>query len=159
MAEEDPEGITETGGSLRAKLEASNAANRELESQLKPLLVAQEISSKGYKYVTPDDLKDVSLSELATKAAALEKSKIAARADVVKSILKDQGVADDELDAEVERFLNPDRTESHAEQSTRLADLGRIGGRISPSDKDKGLHGQDLIEAALQEKYAKNRRR
>lgn len=159
MADNDSEEQLETGGSLRAKLEATQAENRELASQLRPLMAQQEISSKGYRYITPDDLKEVPLKELSTQAAALEKAKADVHASVVKSILRDQGYADDELDAAVERFMNPDKQESHEETSTRLANLGRIGGKIPESDKDKGLHGQARIEAALSDKYAKTRRR
>jgi hypothetical protein len=159
MAEEDPEGSSETGGSLRAKLEATQAANREMEAQLRPLMAAQVIADKGFKYLKPEDLKDVPLKELASKAEALNKANESIHVNVVKTILADQGVPDDEMDAAVERFLNPERGEAHAETSTRLAQLGSIGGRIPESDKDRGLHGQDLIQAGLEAKYAKTKRR
>lgn len=159
MADNESEDQLETGGSLRAKLEATQAENRELAAQLKPLMAERLIADKGFKYLKPEDLADVPLKELATKAEALNKAKESVHATVVKSILADQGVPDDELEAAVQRFLNPDKQETHAEASSRLADLGRIGGAIPETDKDKGLHGQARIEAALQEKYAKNRRR
>jgi hypothetical protein len=159
MAEEDPEGTTETGGSLRAKLEASQAENREMAKTLRPLLAAQVIAEKAYKYVKPEDLADVPLTELATKAEILNKQKGEVHEQVVRTILAEQGVADADLDTAVQRFLNPDAQESHADTSTRLASLGRIAGTAPESDKDKGAHGQDLIELALQQKYDSNSRR
>lgn len=158
MAENDSADTNEAGGTLRAKLEAALAEKRELESQLVPLKAAQVIGSKGYKYVTADDLKDVSLTEIEAKAATLEAQKEAMRLDVVKQILAEQGVDEASLESAAKRFIGAEKSETNADVSTRLAGLSRIGGEIPESDVERGKTGVARIEAALQEKYSKKPR-
>lgn len=159
MATDPTEEGNEAGSTLRSKLEHQLEENKALKAQLAPLLAANEIATKGYKFVKPEDLSGVDPTELAAKAAALEDANRKVHADVLRSVLADQGVPEAELDAAVESHLNPDQREDHAVVSGRLASLGRVTGSIPETDKDRGLTGQDRIAAALNEKYAKNTRR
>lgn len=153
MAEEGSEDQSETGGSLRAKLEASNAENREMAAELRSFKAAKEIADKGYKHVTLDDLKDVSLTELSAKAAELETKKTADHEVVLRQVLAAQGYDGDALDTAVSQLLNPE--ESHNEVSTRLASLGRISGGAPGAHDTEGRTGRHLIEAGLEENAEK----
>lgn len=149
MADEQPEGGSETGGSLRAKLEASLEANRQMAAELHGFKAQQIIAEKGYKHVTIDDLQGVDLTELATKAEAIEKQNLQLRETVLKETLQSQGLDGDRLDEAVKNLLHPQ--ESHADTSTRLANLGRIAGGAPGAHDTENLTGRQLIMAGIEE--------
>jgi hypothetical protein len=155
MADEQPEGGSETGGSLRAKYEAALDESRQLAAELIAYKAKDVIQEKGYKFVTPEDLKGVGLNELAARAEAVEKQKLEIRETVLRDALAGQGLEGERLDDAVRNLLNPQ--ESHAETSTRLAGLGRINGTFPAQGDTDGLEGRDLIRAAVAENANKRR--
>lgn len=158
MADDGSEGQSETGGSLRSQLEATIAERNQMASELLGFKAAQEIGAKGYKHVTVDDLKGVKLDELPAKAAQIEKDKLAVRETVLRDVLKDQGYEDGErLDEAVKKLISPD--ESHAETSTRLANLGRIAGDFPATHEDEGLTGRKLLQAHFGKQEKSNKQR
>jgi len=90
----DSEEEKESGTSLRKKLETTLGENAKLKEQLVELAGKQLITEKGYKLVSVEDLKGVSLSELETKAQELETQKAAAEAETVRRVLASKGLAD-----------------------------------------------------------------
>lgn len=158
MADDGSEGQSETGGSLRSQLEATIAERNQMAQELLGFRAAQEISAKGYKHVTAEDLKGVKLDELPAKAAQIEKDKLAVRETVLRDVLKDQGYEDGErLDEAVKKLITPD--ESHAETSSRLANLGRINGDFPGAHEEETLTGRKLLQAHFgkQEKQSSRR--
>lgn len=149
MGEFDDESGNESGGQLRSKLEASLAAQRDMAKELRGFKATALIAEKGFRYVTAEDLADVDLAELGKSAAAIEDRKGKERETVLRQVFTDQGVAEDQLDNAVAQFLAP-KQESRAEQSTRIADLGRVHGTRVDTSKT-GLTGQDLILASLKD--------
>lgn len=156
MADDLDESESETGGSLRSKLEASVKANKQLADKLRTFEAKELIAAKGYKYVTAEDAAGVELDELPTKLAEIEKQKLATRESVLRDVLKGQGHEDGErLDEAVKSLLNPQ--ESHAETSTRLASLSRISGDFPGVHDSDGLEGRALIRQGLIENASKRR--
>lgn len=145
MADEQPEGGSETGGSLRAKYETALEENKQMVNELRTFKAEKVITEKGFKHVTAADLEGVGLDELATKAAAVEADKVKQQETVLREVLQRQGLDGKKLDDEVSKLLNPQ--ESHADTSTRLAGLSRIQGDHPNAHDDEGLQGRDSIRA------------
>lgn len=145
MADDGSEGQSETGGSLRAKLETALEENKQIAGELRTFKASQIITEKGYKYVTAADLEGVGLDELASKAAAVEESKVKQEESVLRDVLQRQGLEGAKLDNAVKNLLHPQ--ESHADTSTRLAQLGRIQGDHPSAHDTDHLEGRDLIRA------------
>lgn len=154
MADDGSEDQSETGGSLRSKLESSIAENRQLATELRSFKAAALIAEKGYKFVTADDLKDVSLAEFDAKAAELEAKQAKQEEVILRKVLANQGTySEAELDSAVTRLLNPE--ESHAETSTRLQSLARIKGDAPSRHDGENSTGRTLIAEGLAENAAK----
>jgi len=148
----DSEEEKESGTSLRKKLETTLGENAKLKEQLVELAGKQLITEKGYKLVSVEDLKGVSLSELETKAQELETQKAAAEAETVRRVLASKGLADSELEQAVEALLGKSEEQQQTEALSRIAGLGRaMGTPPSKVDETKGLFGRSRLEAA----YAK----
>lgn len=150
MAEEGSEGQSETGGSLRAKLETALEENKQMVGELRTFKATQLITEKGYKYVTAADLEGVGLDELATKAATVESDKVKQEEVVLRDVLQRQGLEGAKLETAVKNLLHPQ--ESHADTSTRLAGLGRIQGDHPSAHESEGLEGRDAIRAYFEAK-------
>lgn len=142
---------TESGGQLRAKLEAALAANKTLTEEVLGFKAEKVISAKGFKFVTPEDLHGVGLDELETKAAEVEAAKAAQRESVVKQVLADKGLQGDQLDAALKNLLSPEQAQADAAIG-RLAEVGRIQGNVPSTAGEQGLFGKSRIRAALAKK-------
>lgn len=141
------EDTNESGGQLRKQLERALAENKALLKKVAGHEAKQLISEKGFKYVKPEDLADVDLEEMATKAEALEQTGLEQRKELLKQVLAGQGVAEDSIDSEVDRFLNP--KEDHSAVADRVAGLGKIqGGYVPPPTSNDPA---DLILAGIKD--------
>lgn len=146
MSEElDSEETTESGGSLRAKLETTLAENRALAGQLAELKAKELISEKGLKHVQPGDLVGVNLTELEEKALELEAQKAAADAEALRRVLAARGLDAGEVDKVVNELISG---ESAADTLDRIRSGGHIGGNPPGTNKFEGLYGRDKIYAA-----------
>lgn len=147
MDDSGSEDTNESGGALRKQLEKALAANKELSKRVAAQEAKTLIESKGYKYVKPEALADVDLDEMADKAEALEKSGLETSKVLLRQVLTNQGVSADDLDSEVDRFLNPQ--ESHAQTSSRVAEVGRTqGSYVAPRTEQTPM---DLILAGVKD--------
>lgn len=141
----DSEETTESGGSLRAKLEASLAENKTLAAELHQFKARDIITAKGLKHVRPDDLAGVSLADLEAKAEELEAQNAAADAEAVRRVLAAKGLDASAVDKAVTDLLSG---ESTTETLDRIRSGGRIGGDPPGTNKFEGLYGRDKIYAA-----------
>lgn len=82
----------ESGGALRANLEAALAENKALRS----LAVDKFVSE--HKYVKPEDFKDVSPDQFATKAQEVEQARAQEAQQLLKAALAEQLGSDVDLD-------------------------------------------------------------
>src|SRR5262245_18834237 len=128
MTQPAPEGNGESGGSLREKLEAALAEVATLRTEVLEGRATKLIGDKGYKFVTPEDLRASSLDELEAKASALETEKVAAATTAVRSAFAAKGLAGDELEAAVQEVFGeaPDSARSGA--LDRIRSVGQLGG-------------------------------
>lgn len=147
MGEFDDESGNESGSSLRQKLEDTVKLNKEMAKELRGFKAEKLIAEKKLAYVKPEDLADVDLAELENKALQLNEQKEGERKAVLRSVLAEQGVPEDQLDNQIEQFLAP-KPESVNQVSGRLADIGQIQGRYADTSTDN-LTGPDLIYASV----------
>jgi hypothetical protein len=142
---------TESGSSLRDKLEAEIAARRDLESQLSSYKAKDLIAEKGWQHVNPDDLKGVGLAELETKGAELEASKAALKESVLKEVLSKQGITGDDLNDAVSKLVG--KVASPADDTTAALARMRAAQSAAGSPVGKletpGVFGASRIRAAL----------
>lgn len=82
----------ESGGALRANLEAALAENKALRSLAVDKLVSE------HKYVKPEDFKDVSPDQFATKAQEVEQARAQEAQQLLKAALAEQLGSDVDLD-------------------------------------------------------------
>lgn len=143
--DDDLEGTNESGGSLRKNLEKALSDNASLAKELSSYKASAVIAEKGYKFVTPEDLAGVDLANIAAKAEEVEKAKGTQAESLLSSALKAK--FGDDLD--VEAFLGTLATGKPESESTSLHKLGKIQGQVPGSNKFEGLHGRDLIKAAV----------
>lgn len=142
---------SESGGTLRQKLEDALAANRDLHTQLVGYRAKDVIGEKGFKYVTPEDLTGVPLDDLADKAAEIEQSKQAQRETVLREVLTERGVPEDQFDTALAALLgNGQSTQSPADSV--ITNVSRIQGAAPGTLPDQNVYGEDRIRAA----YAKS---
>lgn len=140
---------SESGGTLRQKLEDALAANRTLHTELVGYKAKDVIGAEGFKYVTPEDLVGVPLGDLAAKAAEIETSKKEQRQTVLRDVLTERGVPADQLDKALEALIGkPEQSQQNATDGV-LNSLGRIQGSAPGTLPEQGLFGVDRIRAGL----------
>lgn len=130
----------ESGGALRANLEATNAENKVLREALTTQVVGR------FKYVSPEDLAGVAPNDLDAKAAEIETQRAEQRQSLLNEELKARGLSDKQI-AEIvgQSSVGTPPTQSAS------PDLGNIGDKLTrpkPGTED-GLYGPDRIRAAL----------
>ena len=146
--EDDGQEVEESGSSLRQKLEDTLKEKNELTRELSGLKADAIIKEHGLSLVKPDDLKGVKLSEMAETAQTLHSERQAQQVELAKEMLSRKGFEGEELDREVEAFLDvpagPD-VAAHA----RVKEASSVGGSTAPVKDPRSLFGLDSIEAAL----------
>lgn len=144
---------TETGGSLRTKLESALATNASLTETLVSYKAKDVIQAKRLKHVTPEDFKGVKLDEIEAKADELEVAKAADAERVLRSVLASKGLEGDELEAEIAQLLGSDDSKA---TEKRVQTVSRINGDRPGAAETQGLIGPAKIQAHF---AAKARRR
>jgi hypothetical protein len=137
----------ESGRSLRDRLEAEIARNKEIATRL-----AQRVA-QDFPHVSAEDLAGVSPDELETKAAELNQLKKQEREDILRSTLEERGLSGEQLDVAVQKLVSGDGSAVEAESSVdastaRVASLGKLQGTV-PSASTDGLWGASKIRAAV----------
>lgn len=138
----------ESGSQLRDKLEAALAENRAIRSTL------VETTVKGFRYVKPDDLKDVAVDQIEAKAAELEAERKSAEDAAIAARL---GVSVEDLDAALAKLSGTGDQPKAEQPATRspFALTGALGGQPTGSTPDPNLRGVDKIEAAIRARNSK----
>lgn len=142
----------EGGGALRKKLEAALAENATLTGRLTALEAQNLIQTKGYKLISPEDLSDVSLEELAGKAEALESERAKLGEAALRRSLEARGMSGEELDNTVSTVLGQSDDAAAAAALDRIRSIGSTTG-TPPSRQEPDVEpGYDRIRAALRPK-------
>ena len=139
---------TADGGALRTRYEAVLKSEREAKAELATLRAGAVIADKGFKYVKAADLAGVAPTDIETKAAEIEAAKVAERAELLKSILTENGVNADDVNSGLQELLGRTQHDVTAALS-RLNGVTSVGGQAPPLHDTRGLTGQDRIEAHL----------
>tara|TARA_B100000131_G_scaffold228880_1_gene220657 strand:- start:3007 stop:3477 length:471 start_codon:yes stop_codon:yes gene_type:complete len=149
--EDDGQQVEESGSSLRQKLEDTLKEKNELARELSGLKADAIIKELGLSLVKPEDLKGVKLSEMTETAQTLHSERQAQQVELAREMLSRKGFEGEELDREVEAFLDvpagPD-VAAHA----RVKEASQVGGTTAPVKDPRSLFGLDSIEAALAKK-------
>lgn len=149
LGDDEQETGTESGGSLRAKLESEIAANKELKSELAVFKARAVISEKGFDLVEPEELKGVSPDEVETKAEELQ----AQRLELAQRVLgKTLGIEDPDLDLnEALKQLAGKASGSEGESALgRARQLNQVTGEpVGSRNPYEGLSGPERIRAAF----------
>jgi hypothetical protein len=133
----------ETGGGLRAQLEAAIAEKAAAERAL------AETIAGNFQHVRAEDLSGVPRSELSSKAVEIEAQRKAEQETLVQNALKSRGLTDEQIT----ELLAGNGAQAPATQPVAQGApevLGRIQG-TPPSVKPdtEGLVGPQRIRAAL----------
>ena len=138
----------ESGSSLRQKLEDTLKENKELTSRLSSYEAGAVISDNGYDLVKPEDLENVKPSEMADRAKELHEERQAQQVELARQMLSRKGYEGEELDREVESFLDVPAGRDVAAHA-RVKEASQVGGTTAPVKDPRSLFGLDSIEAAL----------
>ena len=138
----------ESGSSLRQKLEDTLKENKELTSRLSSYEAGAVISDNGYDLVKPEDLENVKPSEMADRAKELHEERQAQQVELARQMLSRKGYEGEELDREVEAFLDVPAGRDVAAHA-RVKEASQVGGTTAPVKDPRSLFGLDSIEAAL----------
>jgi hypothetical protein len=132
MGNETTEVIEESGSVLRGKLEAAMAAEKAWKSK------ALEALTKG-THVTPADLADVTVDELETKVAEVNKAREAERTSIFEAELKARGLSLDSIG-------KPAQAD---DPMSRVASLGSLNGTPPSRHQPEPADAKARIQAAL----------
>ena len=138
----------ESGSSLRQKLEDTLKENKELTSRLSSYEAGAVISDNGYDLVKPEDLENVKPSEMADRAKELHEERQVQQVELARQMLSRKGYEGEELDREVEAFLDVPAGRDVAAHA-RVKEASQVGGTTAPVKDSRSLFGLDSIEAAL----------
>jgi len=138
----------ESGSSLRQKLETTLQENKELTSRLSGYEAGAVISDNGYDLVKPEDLENVKPSEMADRAKELHEERQTQQVELARQMLSRKGFEGEELDREVEAFLDVPAGRDVAAHA-RVKETSSVGGSTAPVKDPRSLFGLDSIEAAL----------
>jgi len=140
---------TESGSSLRRKLEETISEKQELATELAGLKAKELIQERGYGLVKTEDLLDVDLNEMAERAESIQAERHDQQAYLARDILAKRGLTGEELDKAVEDFLAPPDTVGDVAAHSRTREVAAIGGTAAPIRNTENLMGLDAIDAAL----------
>ena len=141
----------ESGSSLRQKLEDTLKENKELTSRLSSYEAGAVISDNGYDLVKPEDLENVKPSEMADRAKELHEERQVQQVELARQMLSRKGYEGEELDREVEAFLDVPAGRDVAAHA-RVKEASQVGGTTAPVKDSRSLFGLDSIEAGLAKK-------
>src|SRR5215207_867383 len=146
----------ETGGSLRTKLEAALSELKSMRDENGAMKAEKIIRDKGYKLLTPEDLKGVDPKELESEAEKRFAAKKEAQRLLAKDLLgRRHGVEGDELDRLVDEYMG---------ESDGPADIDRfresvsVGGSPAPRVNPDKLDPFEKIQHALETSGKRKRR-
>jgi hypothetical protein len=141
--------VGESGSSLRRKLEEALTSKRQLTTELSGLKAKELITEHGYGLVKVEDLVDVDLDKMSTKAEELQQERTGQQVDLARDMLAKRGLQGVELDRAVEDFLAPGSGSGDAAAHTRAKEMSAVGGSSAPLRDTSGLLGLDAIDHAL----------
>ena len=147
-SEDDGQVVDESGSSLRQKLEDTLKENKELTTKLSGYEAGAVISDNGYDLVKPEDLENVKPSEMADRAKELHQERQTQQVELARQMLSRKGFEGEELDREVEAFLDVPAGRDVAAHA-RVKETSSVGGSTAPVKDPRSLFGLDSIEAAL----------
>ena len=129
----DVDELARQGGSaLRSKLEEALVANREYAKENAGLTAEKVLGSGSFPLVKPEDLADVSVADVESKADELQKQRADQQAALARDMLgRKEGLEGAALDAAVAEFLDVPEGESK-----RTPDVSRIPGSPVPPSTD-----------------------
>ena len=134
----------ESGGALRANLEAALAENKALRSKVIDGIVA------SHKFVKAEDFKDVALDQFATKAQEVEQARRADAESGIRALLAERLGSDVDLDkalADLGVVKDDDKPdEKPASGPTFTSGVGIAG--TPPAAQTDNLYGFDRMVAA-----------
>jgi hypothetical protein len=137
--EAEPEGTQESGGALRAQLEAALAERTQWQS------VAAAQTASRFNHVTAEDLSGVPHDQLEAKATEVSAARVQERQSILESELAARGLTAEQIT----QALATPVTGKQAPSQPNLEHLGSLpGGRPATVDFE-GLTGPDLIRAAV----------
>ena len=96
---------TEEPSKLRSLLEDQIGQNKAMATELASYKAGDVIAAKGLQYVTPEDLIDVSLDDIETKAESLEEERSKVFKSAIRRNLEAQGVTGEELENQTTAFM------------------------------------------------------
>jgi hypothetical protein len=137
----------EGGTGLRKFAEAAQADWRKTQVELTNLKAERLIQEHGYHLVTAEDLAGVPLSDLESRAEAVEAEKLESQRALARDMLARKGIEGDELDRAVDELLAPTPDNDKARQ--RAAAASRAGGVPTPLVDVTQLHGVEAIRHGL----------
>lgn len=144
MADEHDESGSESGKEFRQKFEALNEENKVLRGTL-----AQTVAEKhGLK---PEDLADVPVDQMATKAAEIAEQKEQQRQQLLRESLEAHGLSGEDLESALAKLVAKGETPKPAASTSTspFASTGSLGGTPPASPGTQGVHGIDRIRAAM----------
>lgn len=159
----DDEDIDETGGGgkgLRSQLERTIATNQVLTEELSSYKAKDFLAESGFSLVKPEDLKGVDASQFEEHAAKVHEDRRALQEDLLRDVLRKQGLAGDDLDDALEQMIAENVTPStrEAEATQRARALGSAEATPIPKVDVSKVHGFDAIAAGLDQNARKRAR-
>lgn len=146
--EDDFDPSTADGGQLRSRYESLLKESNTAKAELAGLQAAAVIADKGFKYVTAKDLTGVARNDIESKATEIEAARTVERAELLKSILLENGVNAEDVNSGLQELLGRSQHDTQA-QLSRLNGMAGVGGTVPPMVNSQGLHGLARIEAGL----------
>jgi hypothetical protein len=143
------EGGAGSGSKLRQKLEEALSTNRKLAEEVSSFRAREVISSKGFKHVSAQDLAGVPLDQLEAKAAEIEQDKLAQREAVLREVLSEKGMPEQELEKAVKALVGDAPGDQTTSALGRMSQLAKSGGSVPPPVAQEGLFGPSRLRAAL----------
>ena len=137
----DLEGTQETGGALRAQLEAVLAENAGLKGT-----IAAEVATR-FALVKPEDLKDVPSDQLAAKAAELNETRKQERELILREGLAARGLSEEQIAQTLAKPVTAAQVSTP--QPNHFSALNHLEGNRPSDVQFEGLSGPALIRAAI----------
>lgn len=147
---DDLESVDEkdTGSTLRKKYEAVLGEKQAMERELRSLKAQAILAGSGFTRVTVEDLADVSITDLESRAAELETQREQQEADILRRVLASKGLKDNELDTAVKELVGMSEQDRQIAALDRIRAVGRTGGTPPGQAEDPNLYGPSRIRAA-----------
>ena len=143
------------GSDLRSQLEATLETNKALTAQLAAATASNVIRDQGLSLVKPEDLNDVAVDEIETVAKQLQEQRYDQQKDLVKDVLKRNGVSDSDLDTQAEAWMKGESQAATGASTNVTTGFDRLatinGGSPAPQVDTSQLHGNDALTFGLEQ--------